>query len=390
MNILRQAMITANRFARGVGRRLLLLRPKRSPLVRFTGLLRRTNVRQESLSRPAPARPSLRGRWKLTDYARSKIHARPATRLNYGLYLPRFVDASPAPLVVMLHGCQQTAKEFAQGTRMNFLAEQEGFAVLYPQQSESANAYRCWNWYEELAQTGAGEAALIVATIAQVSAQHRIDPSRVYVVGLSAGASMAMILAINYPHLIAAVGLHSGVVFGAANTPMAGLGFMRHGSLEAPENAVHSAIGGSSVLGMPAVLIHGDRDHVVHPVNLEQLVTQFKVLNPSIANSTPALSSVSHVAPDGQHNTLQRQDYLADEKSIVRVYRIPDLEHAWSGGDGTSPFHSGEGPEASELMWEFLEQHRRRADVDQSQDGERRSPKPVAAATSEEHDSAIV
>jgi poly(hydroxyalkanoate) depolymerase family esterase len=390
MNILKRVTISANRFARGVGRRLLLLRPKRSPLRRFPGLLRRTSIGQESLSRPVLARPSLRGRWKLTNYAQSKIQARPATRLNYGLYLPHFVDASPVPLVVMLHGCQQTAKEFAQGTRMNILADQEGFAVLYPQQSKSANTYRCWNWYEELAQAGAGEAALIVATIAQVSAQHRIDPSRVYVVGLSAGASMAMILAIHYPHLIAAVGLHSGVVFGAANTPMAGLGFMRRGSLEAPENAVQSAIGGSSVLGMPAVLIHGDRDHVVHPVNLEQLVTQFKVLNPSISNSMPALSSVSHVAPDGQHDILQRHDYLADEKSIVRVYRIPDLEHAWSGGDGTSPFHSGEGPDASELMWEFLEKHRRRADVDQSQDGERRQPKPVAAATSEEHDSAIV
>ena len=391
MNILKQVTISANRFARGVGRRLLLLRPKRSPLRRFPDLLRRTSTGQDSLSRPASARPSLRGRWKLTNYARSNTQARPATRLNYGLYLPHFVDASPVPLVVMLHGCQQTAKEFAQGTRMNVLADQEGFAVLYPQQSASANAYRCWNWYEELAQAGAGEAALIVATIAQVSAQHRIDPSRVYVVGLSAGASMAMILAIHYPHLIAAVGLHSGVVFGAANTPMAGLGFMRHGSPGAPENAVHSAIGGSSVLGMPAVLIHGDRDPVVHPVNLEQLVTQFKVLNPSIANSTPAFSSASRVATDGRHvEILQRQDYLADEKSIVRVYKILDLDHAWSGGDGTAPFHSGEGPDASELIWEFLEKHRRRADGDQSQDGERRPAKPVAAATSEEHDSAIV
>jgi poly(3-hydroxybutyrate) depolymerase len=229
-----------------------------------------------------------------------------------------------------------------------------------------------------------------VATIAQVSAQHRIDPSRVYVVGLSAGASMTMILAIHYPHLIAAVGLHSGVVFGAANTPMAGLGFMRQGSLEAPENAVHSAIGGSSVLGMPAVLIHGDRDHVVHPVNLEQLVTQFKVLNPSIANSTPALSSASHVAPEGRHVEIPRQDYLAGKESIVRVYKIPDLEHAWSGGDGTAPFHSGEGPDASELMWEFLEQHQRRANGDQSQDGEKRSHEPIAAAASEERHSAMV
>jgi poly(3-hydroxybutyrate) depolymerase len=50
---------------------------------------------------------------------------------------------------------------------------------------------------------------------------------------------------------------------------------------------------------------------------------------------------------------------MAGAKSILRVYTIPELDHAWSGGDGTSPFHSGDGPDASDLMWEFLEQHRR-------------------------------
>src|SRR5438046_134666 len=132
MNILKQVTISANRFARGVGRRLLLLRPKRSPLRRFPDLLRRTSTGQDSLLRPTSARPSLRGRWKLTNYARSKTQARPATRLNYGLYLPHLLGSSPIPPVVLLHGCQQTTKEFAQGTRMNVLAEQEGFAVRYP------------------------------------------------------------------------------------------------------------------------------------------------------------------------------------------------------------------------------------------------------------------
>jgi poly(hydroxyalkanoate) depolymerase family esterase len=310
--------------------------------------------------RLAPARPSLRGRWKQTGYSASKTQARPATRLDYGLYLPNAVGTTRVPLMVMLHGCKQTAKEFAQGTRMNLLADREGFAVLYPQQSESANAYRCWNWYEELAQAGGGEAALIAASIAQISAQYPIDRSRVYVAGLSAGASMATILAVHYPHLIAAVGLHSGVVFGAAHTSLAGLGVMRHGALEAPENAVRSAIGDAGAFGMPAVLIHGERDPVVHPVNLAQLVAQFKVLNPSIANAEPAVTSEAQLALDSGHvKTLSRQDYMSGEKSILRVYTIPELDHAWSGGDGTAPFHSGDGPDASDLMWEFLEQHRR-------------------------------
>jgi poly(hydroxyalkanoate) depolymerase family esterase len=264
------------------------------------------------------------------------------------------------PLVVMLHGCNQTAREFAEGTRMNRLADREGFAVLYPQQSASSNAYRCWNWFEELAQAGGGEAALIAAMISQVLAQNPIDPSRVYVAGLSAGASMATILAIHYPHLIAAVGLHSGVVFGAAQTSLSGLGVMRHGALEAPENAVRSALGDAGASGMPAVLIHGDRDPVVHPVNLEQLVAQFKVLNPSIAATQPVVTSDIFADEAGTlAKPLARQDYMDGEKSILRVYTIPELDHAWSGGEAAVPYHSGDGPDASDLMWEFLEQHRR-------------------------------
>jgi poly(3-hydroxybutyrate) depolymerase len=135
---------------------------------------------------------------------------------------------------------------------------------------------------------------------------------------------------------------------------------MRHGALEAPENAVRSALGDAGASGMPAILIHGERDPVVHPVNLEQLVAQFKVLNPSIANSEPVVTAEAQLALDGGHaQRLSRKDYMAGEKSILRVYTIPELHHAWSGGEGTAPFHSGEGPDASDLMWEFLEQHRR-------------------------------
>src|SRR5437867_871987 len=104
MKILKQATIAANQLARRLGRRLSLLRPKRSPLGRFNDVLRRTSARQQSSSRVASTRPLLRGRWKLTNYARSKTEARPAARLNYGLYLPHFVGSSSVPLVVMLHG----------------------------------------------------------------------------------------------------------------------------------------------------------------------------------------------------------------------------------------------------------------------------------------------
>jgi feruloyl esterase len=287
--------------------------------------------------------------------------APPVNPLDYLLYLPEKPGKRALPLVVMLHGCQQTAEEFARGTRMNAIADREGFAVLYPRQTMSSNAYRCWNWYEELAQAGGGEARMIVALVAQIADEHPIDRTRIYVAGLSAGASMATILAVHYPHVFAAVGVHSGVVFGAAGDALKGLGSMRIGTLDAPERAIRSVVGDEGGAGMPAVLIHGERDGVVHPVNLTQLVTQYKALNPEIADVAPVVSSTALPGADGgADGVLKQEDYRAGDASVLRVYSIPDLDHAWSGGDGSAPFHSGEGPDASDLMWAFFEQHRRR------------------------------
>src|SRR5437773_12102437 len=98
------------------------------------------------------------------------------------------------PLLVMLHGCAQTAADFAAGTRMNQLAEQYGFIVVYPQQTRTSNRTLCWNWFKSSHQfRDRGEPAIIthmVQAIKQNTSQWTIDSSRVYVAGASAGAAM--------------------------------------------------------------------------------------------------------------------------------------------------------------------------------------------------------
>jgi poly(hydroxyalkanoate) depolymerase family esterase len=312
--------------------------------------------------RRRPAIPT-RGVWKTGTHAIAAMDGKPPARLRYHLYLPSDSTKRAMPLVVMLHGCRQTARLFAKGTRMNALAEREGFAVLYPQQSSSAHPYRCWNWYDSLSQRGEGEAALIAATVEHLTAKHAFDPTRIYVAGLSAGASMAAILAIRHPRLFAAVGLHSGVVFGAADSALGGLSAMRRGANDAPESVIRSALEDSGrVSGMPAVLIHGERDSVVDPINLEQLTAQFKVLNGVTSSAEPSprrLIVDSDDTPSSEAGPPRQTDSLAGKKSVVRIYAVPALEHAWSGGDGNVPFHSDDGPDASALMWAFFEQHRR-------------------------------
>ncbi|MDP9109065.1 MAG: PHB depolymerase family esterase, partial [Pseudomonadota bacterium] len=194
-------------------------------------------------------------------------------RMDYWLFQPGTSASEPLPLLVMLHGCGQSAVEFASGTRMNRLAESQGFAVLYPQQAQSAQRQRCWPWYRKEIQDGGGEARMITAIMRKVVAQHGFDPARVYCAGLSAGAAMAHIIALRYPQLVAAVALHSGPMFGAAHSSVSGYGVMQHGSMHAPEKMLplSNADDGDHRIAMPALLIHGRQDTVVRVVNLQQL-----------------------------------------------------------------------------------------------------------------------
>src|SRR5687768_14546082 len=136
---------------------------------------------------------------------------------SFRLHVP--AAAGPLPLVVMLHGCTQSPEDFARGTRMEALAAEMGFAVLFPAQSARANRNRCWNWFRPEHQSrDAGEPAAIAAATRDVIARHPIDPARVYVAGLSAGAAMAVIVAATYPEIFSAVGVHSGLAYRAAHS----------------------------------------------------------------------------------------------------------------------------------------------------------------------------
>ncbi len=261
----------------------------------------------------------------------------------YKLYIPSKTE-EPSPLIVMLHGCKQSADDFAAGTRMNFAAEKRGCLVVYPEQPQAANASKCWNWFRPGDQMrDRGEPSLIAGIVRQVMKEHAIDEDRIYVAGLSAGGAAAAIMGEAYPDLFAAVGVHSGLACGSARDLPTAFSAMRGQAV--------GAIGGSAGNRLiPTIVFHGDRDPTVHPSNSATVIAR--------ANGGTRLRvrTSRSTSPDGgtySHSVYQD----ADGRSFIELWEVHGAGHAWSGGSPGGSFTNQSGPDATEEMLRFFLSH---------------------------------
>jgi poly(hydroxyalkanoate) depolymerase family esterase len=279
----------------------------------------------------------------------------PQAKRHYHLYLPgRYAATKSWPLLVMLHGCKQDPVTFSSGTRMNQLADQQGFLVLYPEQRRWANAYRCWNWFDSSAQRAGGEAALIAGMVRDVTATYGVDPGRVYIAGLSAGGAMASIMASCYGDLFAACAVHSGLMYRAAESVSDATKAMKQGSRASPENTARQAITHKDFAFVPAIVIHGSKDDTVNPVNAEQVVEQFIAMSSLADGANTALTDVTRSESGGDRYPYETRDYRRGDMLLLRKVLVEGLDHSWSGGDGAHAFNDPKGPDASRMIWEFF------------------------------------
>lgn len=276
----------------------------------------------------------------------------PAGARRFHLYRPAELHlraGEKLPLVVMLHGCGQTGRDLAVSTRMNRLATRHRFLVLYPEQDRLANAQGCWNWYDRRSGKADAEAATLMAAVDQVLLLYPADRERVAVAGLSAGASMAALLATRYPARFQAVAMHSGVAPGAARSPATALGAMRGRNVPPmPVTAVGKAMGAAAAFTTlpPLLILHGDADTVVSASNAASSADVW-------ATATGARAGTTRMRQRGKRHPMRITDYTRNGRTLVRLCEIAGLGHAWSGGAASMLFSDAAGPDASTLVWSF-------------------------------------
>jgi poly(hydroxyalkanoate) depolymerase family esterase len=252
----------------------------------------------------------------------------------------------------MLHGCRQDADGLAAATRMNSLARRERFLVLYPEQDRLANAQGCWNWYGIDNGRAAVEVASIMQAIDHVCRLHPVDGTKVAVAGLSAGASMAALLAQRHPDRFQALVMHSGIAPGAAHSGLSALAAMR-GRRPLPPRA--ATVGEMAAAWPPLLVIHGDADTVVSPANGRCAVQVW-------AAAAGAATGPSRSVRRGQRHPMTVTDFKRAGFTAATRIVVHGLAHAWSGGAGKQPFSDPCGPDASRLVWAFASKQFRRSD----------------------------
>ncbi|MBO1075910.1 extracellular catalytic domain type 1 short-chain-length polyhydroxyalkanoate depolymerase [Roseomonas marmotae] len=270
---------------------------------------------------------------------------------GYKLFIPSGYAGEAVPLVVMLHGCTQSPDDFAAGTQMNALAEEQACLIVYPGQTSSANAQKCWNWFSPGdQQRDQGEPALIAGITRQVMRDYAVDPGRVYIAGLSAGGAAAAIMAQSYPDLYAAAGVHSGLACGAARDVPSAFAAMRNGA--APQQPIRAGAAGGSPRIVPTIVFHGDKDGTVHPRNGDQVIAQF-----AMAGTRRAEPQRGQVP--GGHTYSRTIHTDAAGKPLHEHWLVHGGGHAWYGGSAAGSYTDPRGPNASREMLRFFLEHPR-------------------------------
>lgn len=257
-----------------------------------------------------------------------------------GLRMFEYVPSSPRPnaegvsaLVVAIHGCAQNAQDFADHSGWPELANWAGFLLVFPEQSLTNNPAKCFNWFTaKNSRRDSGEALSIKQMVDKMRAEHRADPKRVFVTGLSAGGAMASIMLATYPELFAGGAIMSGVPYGCATNIIKSFSCLRSRINKTPREWGDLVRHASPAVSWPIVSIwQGTRDKVLDPANAEEETEQW-----TDVHGVSDASSRSDTVEGHPHRT-----YFKNGRAVVEVYSIADMGHGQAVYPGSSDGRCG-------------------------------------------------
>jgi poly(hydroxyalkanoate) depolymerase family esterase len=248
--------------------------------------------------------------------------------------------ADKAPLVVVLHGCTQSAAGYDHGAGWSQLADEQGFALLFPQQQAANNPNLCFNWFSPIdARRGSGEALSIRQMIATMVAAHGLDESRIFITGLSAGGAMASIMLATYPELFAGGAIIAGLPFGAARSVNDAFARMRGEGYPSDAQLASLVVEASDHTGpWPRIAVwQGSADQTVDPSNAERIIAQWQLVQ-GLGAAAPERDLVDH-----SRHRLWRD---ARGRVAIEAYEVIGMGHG-------TPLHTT-GPDGCGVAGPFM------------------------------------
>ena len=256
-------------------------------------------------------------------------------------YSPQVIDTSESlPLVVVLHGCTQTAHVCAKQTGWNTLAYRHQFYVMYPEQIILNNLENCFNWFKEKDQErGKGEPESIKQMIDYMQAHYKINSSKIYVIGMSAGGAMSTIMLSVYPELFDKGGVMAGGPYKASTSVVGSAKVMFGAKIKSPENwsqLIKNQNQNYKGSYPELVIFHGNHDVVVNINNAKQLIKQWTHLN-----NTDEIPDETTNWFDGNPDIELNRYNIGKKENLIYYYKIKDLGHSLPLDTGYCPRQGG-------------------------------------------------
>lgn len=258
--------------------------------------------------------------------------------LRMFIHDPKSLNTESKPLVVVLHGCSQTAEKVAEQSGWNVLADKYGFIVVYPEQKLSNNVSGCFNWfYTNDIDPKSGESSSILEMINYTKQNHNIDSTRVFIYGLSAGAAMTVNLMANAPATFNSGASLAGGPYGMATNVIQAARAMLNPKTKTGQEWGKLVPKSSNGIYPKLVIVHGTIDNTVDFGNAIELIKQWTFLHQIEYKNRDS------VADFMGNSAVQRFEYPENEKeSDVIFYKIKGLGHALPVDPGSKENQGGE------------------------------------------------